>query len=648
MVPPPDSSADPLIPWVASAVFLVSAGLCVALAAPGAHWLDSAEFAAASFELGNAHPPGHPLAIILGKAATFLPLGGIAFRVNCASGLAIGVAAVLLLLCIRRLTCAVWLRVQQGHACRLLRGDGQPRPEASEAPRPMPPAVLWPVCVAGSLGFALSHATMLQGVRAEVYGLNLAMSLGVLHLTLRYLVDDPGRARDLVAAGLLLGLGLCNHHLLTLTVLPAVLVAVALARRPSMRARLAHVGAAAVAAMVGLATMAQLPVRSTAAPLINWGAPHTAARFLWTVSARLFARTAERSLTSSPLDRLWSLASLASSELGPGLWLCGLGLLLGMLLWRHLRPLGALTGLTMVTVAGAALAAGFEPDNPDSLGYVLLLLALGSALSAAGVGLGLALLCRRPALRRAAVALSFLLLIWPLVSLGTAWRRVDLRQAYSAEESAELLLDSVPPRGVLLTSYYQSGFGVWAARSLAGARPDVDHVHRSYLSQPGYVANLLCRRPRLRPLIGGLHAPGELDYSRLVRSARGRAVLFEFDDDTFGEDMIQRSVPFGPLCILRPPAGAGALEPARVTRASRRQWARLEALMGRHPEPLARMYLLWARYLRARYFLLRGSCSAARPSFERAVLLGNPRDPALRAMARRCGFAMPKGHSRGP
>lgn len=615
---PDDRLAPRLAQWIGGAVFLVTAGLCVALAAPAGHWLDSAEFAAASWELGNAHPPGHPLMILLGKAATLVPLGGIAFRVNCASGVALGGAAVLALFTIRRVAHHGWTWL---------------RPEAE----PPPPGITWPVASAAALGFVLGYAALYQGVRAEVYGLNLALNLGIVHLTVRYLTR--ARARDLVAAGLLLGLGLCNHHLLTLAVLPAGLAAVALVRERPWRRRLAHLGYAALAAVLGLAVLAQLPVRSERAPEINWGAPHTAQRFAWTVSAKLFSRTAERSLKRRPMGRVTALATSTSTQLGPGILLAGLAGLALLGLRRRLHPLAALLVLAILGNGGAAVLAGFEPDNPDSLGYVLLLLALLSELAAVALIVGLTFLRSRPPFRVGSLLLAAALGIWPVLSLATAAGRVDLRQAYGAEVTAHLLLDSLPPGGLLLTSYYQTGFGVWAARLLDGARPDVDHVHRSYLSQPGYVANLLRRNPRLGRLLSGLNRPSGLDYARLRGEVSRRAVLFEFDDDTYGETMIRRSVPLGPLCRVLPPGDRPPVPKPQDRETSRQQWQRLEAQLRRTaPDPLTRMYLLWARYLRARYHVRRSDCQAARSSWEKARKLGNPKDPALLDIKRRCKF----------
>jgi len=611
-----ETSGDPLAPWIGGAVFLVTAGLCVALAAPAGHWLDSAEFAAAAWELGNAHPPGHPLAILLGKATTLVPLGGIAFRVNCASGIALGVAAVLLLFTIHRMAHHAWTWLQ---------------PEAE----PLPPGISWTLSATGALGFALGYAALYQGVRAEVYALNLALNLGVLHLVVRYIVTP--RARDLVAAGLLLGLGLCNHHLLTLAVLPAALVGVALVRERPWKKRLAHVGFAAGAAALGLVVLAQLPVRSSRAPEINWGAPHTAQRFAWTVSAKLFSRTAERSLRGAPSSRVAALATATVEELSPGFVLATLAglVILGMV--RRLRPVAALVGLAILGNGGAAVLAGFEADNPDSLGYVLLLLALLSGLAAMAIMLGLAALRRHRLGRVVSLVTAVALALTPLLRASAASRRVDLRQAYGAQETAHFLLDSPPPGALLLTSYYQTGFGVWAAHLLDGARPDVDHVHRSYLGQPGYVANVIQRHRRLGRLLTGLHRPGDLGYARLRAEARRRAVLFEFDDDTYGPALIRHSAPYGPLYRVLPPTSRGADPSFQL--ASRRQWRQLEArLATTAADPLTRMYLLWAYYLQARYHVRRRDCPAARPSYEKARTLGNPKDPALVKLARQCRF----------
>ena len=38
------------------------------------YWLDSGEFVAAALTLGVAHPPGHPLAALMGNLFSWLPI----------------------------------------------------------------------------------------------------------------------------------------------------------------------------------------------------------------------------------------------------------------------------------------------------------------------------------------------------------------------------------------------------------------------------------------------------------------------------------------------------------------------------------------------------------------------------------------------
>ena len=216
--------------------------------------------------------------------------------------------------------------------------------------------------------------------------------------------------------------------------------------------------------------------------------------------------------------------------------------------------------------------------------------------------------------------------------------RADLRQAYGAQVAAETLLDAAPPRALVLTSYYQSGFAVWAARAIAGARPDLDHVHRTYLGQPGYVENLLARAPHLAPLLRGVDRPAALDAARLAPELARRAVLYEYDDDTIGDDLVRDSVPRGVWRELLP-AGDPRARVRRDAADVARALAPLERRLAPHrDDPLTRTWLLWTYYLNARYHLRRHDCAAARYGWSQAVELGSRRDPFLREIERRCRF----------
>jgi hypothetical protein len=258
-----------------------------------------------------------------------------------------------------------------------------------------------------------------------------------------------------------------------------------------------------------------------------------------------------------------------------------------------------------------------------------------SALAGAGLAAGLAWLERRRALVLALGAAGLLLL--PLHALAGSLRPCDLRQAYGAERATDLGLGAVPPGALLATSNYQTGFRVWAARLLEGARPDVDHVHRSYLGQPGYVANLGRRAPGLAGLLAGLRWPGDLGAARLGSEAARRPVLVEFDDATFDDALLGRTVPAGPFQAVLP-AGAAAPAPAAAATGSEARLAALWAALAPHlDDPLTRAYLLMTAFLDARYHVRRGDCALARPSLERARALGRPDDPLLADLSARCG-----------
>src|SRR5258705_1146839 len=53
----------------------------ITLAPTTAMW-DASEYITAAYTLGIPHPPGNPLFVLLGRVASLLPFGGIAYRIN--------------------------------------------------------------------------------------------------------------------------------------------------------------------------------------------------------------------------------------------------------------------------------------------------------------------------------------------------------------------------------------------------------------------------------------------------------------------------------------------------------------------------------------------------------------------------------------
>ncbi|HYQ95498.1 MAG TPA: DUF2723 domain-containing protein, partial [Candidatus Eisenbacteria bacterium] len=80
--------------WVAALAALWAYALTLS---PTVAWInlgeDSGDLLAASATLGIPHPTGYPLFVLLGRIASLLPLGAIAFRINLIAAIA-GAASV--------------------------------------------------------------------------------------------------------------------------------------------------------------------------------------------------------------------------------------------------------------------------------------------------------------------------------------------------------------------------------------------------------------------------------------------------------------------------------------------------------------------------------------------------------------------------
>src|SRR5688572_13338577 len=69
---------------------------------------DTGELVAVACSTGVAHPPGYPLFTILAKLFTFIPFGTVGWRINLLSALCSTLAAVVLLLAVRKWTKNQW------------------------------------------------------------------------------------------------------------------------------------------------------------------------------------------------------------------------------------------------------------------------------------------------------------------------------------------------------------------------------------------------------------------------------------------------------------------------------------------------------------------------------------------------------------
>ncbi|MEO6950290.1 MAG: DUF2723 domain-containing protein [Polyangia bacterium] len=451
-------------------------GLC-----PSLYWLDSGELAGAGFELGIAHAPGQPLAVLVEKLFMLLPLGDVSLRAGL-SQLVCGAAAA---------SVVTWLG--ERIARRFVQGRSA--------------AVLG---IAAGLLWASSYAAAFQAVRPEVYALSALMVLGTIALCVRY--TETGEPRWLAWAGLCFGLGLTDHHYLVLVgaAPPALALIVPEHARPGFWKALAR---AALATALGLCVYLYLPLRAAHDPIFDWGHPTTLANFFWVVSAQSFQKSASGGahgdatlLVGALLDQLTPVALFLA--LG-GLYLCA----------RRFPRLAVVLALMLFGPVFGRLFVTFDSGNPDAFAY------LGTGVAA------LALLCvplvavaahlakaRGTVIAGAALALVGVRAAWVAPSLSLA--RFDDARAILAP-----LLDESPPHAVVITSYFQTTFAFDYLRVVEGARPDLTFVPRHFLVQPGVRASLLRRDPSLSPLLGARDIVPEA-----VRTS-ARPIVLEYDLD---------------------------------------------------------------------------------------------------------------------
>lgn len=595
---------------VAVFVFLSAVVVYGWTASPAMGWLDSPEIVAAAASLGVPHSPGHPLPVLLGTLGTLVPVGDIAFRVNLMSALAAGGAALAIFAAARRLAALV-------------------APELVPRTRTL-------LCAAAALVAAFCGSLWLQGVRAEVYALEALLVFALLAVLLAYVAGQRG---SLYIAGLLAGLALATHHFIALTVVvPGAITVLAMRARPGgrMAAMVCLLG------IVGLAVLVQLPIRAARYPVVDWGAPRTAERMVWTVSAKAFHKAVGREQVSSRgQDTAEIVAALADQLTWPMLIAALLGLYLG-LRSRRWRPAALLLAGVAACAAGGRVLIGFDAAVPDDHGYLMPAVGAVLLLAVAALAALLQALATRGMRAVPAVVIAGLFVL-AAAQLARFGPQTSLYGAYASSDLSDWELDRLPPRSLLLASYFQTSFRLMTRRAVEGARPDVAMLDRSLLTYPGMAEDARHAYPELAELIDApLRAGAPTPVAQLARLAAARPVLVELhiNLDPAAEAVL---VPAGPFARVVPGPLSDALrDQAEAMDAQAR--AALDARLGRlaamPPGDRAgvRDALLWHDFVRLGFFCRQSRLHAARGALDHAFSLA-PGDVTLHAMATSCGLA---------
>jgi hypothetical protein len=589
-------------------VFAASFCLYALTASPAIGWLDAPEFVAQATTLGVAHSPGHPLPALLGHWASLVPIGDLVWRINLMSGLCAAGTVTLLFVC--------------GH--RLLRMTAPGLSDASGQAMALLFALL----------AAVSWALWSNAVRAEVYALQALLSAGALVALVRY-AEQP-RARDLLLASFLLALGLANHHLMALFILlPAALFVLLQKTRPGLRASLwtAAIG------LLGLCALAYIPIRSMTHPEVNFGAPHTLERFLWTLRGDAWNKSVNLEHASTPfMDSVQVLLALGEALTLPLLLLALVGAvaLLRNSAWRRLGLL--IVGSSALCVCARVLL-GFDPETPDHHAYLLPAILCLYLLALAGLAqlCTLALEAKRPLPKAPPLACVAIGLLLP-IQLAANWEQSDLSSAWASDDLAHWESDALAPNSLLLLAYFETSFRFWALHAVEGARPDVATLDRSFLTYPGMAAESKRRYPDLKELIDAPLRAGEpspLSQLNAIAAERPIAVQMHINVDTALASSIYPSGAFANY--VADPSRLSREELDKSDQNSRDTLARLlkESTLAEAME--LRKALTWHDAMRLdQYCFLQHKSAAARVYADARQLA--PKDTVLLDMARRCGL----------
>lgn len=397
---------------------------------------DSGELIAAAHGLGVPHPPGFVLWVLAVHGLITLSPMPVAWTANFSSALfaALTVAGVVVLA--RRLGASAL------------------------------------AAVSGGLALAFGHTFWSQAVIAEVYALNTALFVWALVALVGW-AEAPHTTNDrgLRAAALLCGLGLTNHHPLTLLMGPAFAgYALSVTGWGLLRPR--RLGPVLLCLILPSLLYLYLLWASARQPAVDWGETRDL-HSLWAHVSRQAYRELELSAEVTWHDKLSFMkgfVSLWSWEMTPAVFLVAVGLgsyrLRGR---RELSLLWAVVGLNSVLLL-SILRFRFEAENIMRVNeYYLPAYVVTAVLLAMGVQ---ALLQRWPA-KPAAYAVQAVALALPLWPLMAHLEDNNMSRYWMAADYNRAILQSLPSEAIYFPSGDYVAFPTLYLQAVEGVRPDV-------------------------------------------------------------------------------------------------------------------------------------------------------------------------------
>jgi hypothetical protein len=491
--------------------------LYLATVAPGLTWAhfgaDGGDLLAAAATGGVPHPSGYPLYTLLLQGwlrlgQMFAPSLTAAYLGNLFSVVTTAIAAGVT-------AAAAWLIL-----------DATPRPVGTRPwARPLWAAV-------GGLLWAVAALPWSQALITEVYALHglIAAGLGLL------LVQPAPRPWVM---GVLMGLGL-SHHLTSVLLWPALLVALAAAR-----GRRALLPTLIVALAVAGLLYARIPLAAAgngAPPPVNWGYAVTWDGFWWLVGGAAYREYLFAVPWSSLAGRFAAAARVLVDQYTP---IGAAIVLMGLAVWEQGSTYRRALALLWI-VPVSLYAVGY--NTVDSYIYLLPVVWLAALWGSLGLQTIATWLGRRQsAAATAPTALTVLMVLTMLTALALLvigrTSQLSLRNDTEANDYLRSLAAIIRPHSLVVTradaATFALWYGLWASDAFQ-ANPDVIPVNDALYPYPWYRRLLAVRYPDV---------PGLDESLAAALAQRDRAVYF-----TEPPDPALNAAPAGPLWHLPAPS----------------------------------------------------------------------------------------------
>lgn len=443
-------------------------------AAPGAFLEDSAAFSMAASTLSISQAPGFPLWLLLGKLFTFLVPHNPALATNLMSGFFGALAAALFYLCTIKVFAGISL---------LTPTQFSPAGEGAEV-RSGNPAIVTLTALGAAMVFAFSQTVWLQAVRAEVYSLQLFLTLSILYLAL-HIPESKNPIRLFLLAFFLWGLSAAVHPLLSVSALPGLLT-MACFKSADWRKELSKWGWAFGLVLLAGSVYLFLPIRSSQHPYLDW-IPVNDLQWFFAVVTRYhdWERSIASTGTNVSYPNAMRMVSFLISQYTMIFWiLAAVGILM---VTRWLPKIGLAVFVFLLSNLFVTLwAAKFNERNMDLLGY----LSFGAGMALLAVVGGIFGAVSWLATRRTQVVSK---LAWGGPALagffiffvaGNSWGKTDLSRSFQVDKMAREILQSLPIRSVVVCWSDRVLCPLLYAQGALGLRSDIVILPSDFFAWP--------------------------------------------------------------------------------------------------------------------------------------------------------------------